>query len=150
STRHLAVDDVALRATPGIRSLLVEDLEVVTMERLVGIGLNLVSFARREGHQRAQRTPRLAFWRSPIQSVVLAFVTDELLGVLFSAVVRLGEVLRLGIGNGSTDINRRQFIAANPAGKNLFLPRSGVEHPLSGIILLQRDGERLIVGARDQ
>src|SRR5271165_3220829 len=81
ATSHLAVDDVVLRGPFRISALSIEHVEVVTVERLMGIRFDLQSFGGCVGHQRSKRTLGLPIRRRPIQAILLTFVADELLGV---------------------------------------------------------------------
>src|SRR5271157_6372273 len=90
---HLSVHDVIFRAAFGIRTLLAEDAIEVAVKWLLLAGLWGESFGGgSKGCQRPKRALRLSLWRLPIQSVLLAFVADELLRVLLYAVVMLRKV----------------------------------------------------------
>jgi hypothetical protein len=88
------------------------------------VRVNFIPFLGGEGRQRPERAFGLAFWRLPVQTLLLAGVTDELQSVLFraSVIVTLGKVLGLSIGECSTNIDDCQFIPTNAAIQNFILP----------------------------
>src|SRR5437899_1741896 len=94
------------------------------------------AIAQSLGHigQRAQRTWRLAFWHFPVQTVLLARVTQEFLRVLFGAAVGLLEVLVLRTGNIGKHIDGNQFIVADPSRQDFFLAACGVKGPPASVI----------------
>src|SRR5271157_6314768 len=134
---HLSVDDVIFRAAFGIRTLLGEDAIEVAVKWLLLAGLRCESFGCGSIRgQRPKRALRLSLWRLPIQSVLLAFVADELLRVLLYAVVMLRKVFGLGAGHRGNYVHRCQFVIADTPGKDLVFSRRGVEVPLPGTVIL--------------
>src|SRR3954447_4698759 len=79
---HLAIDEVVLRPTRRIRSLLVQHFGEVAVEWLMLIGLCLESLARGQYHERPERAAGLPFGSRPVQAVLFAVIADELLRVL--------------------------------------------------------------------
>src|SRR5271169_5561260 len=97
SSCHFPVDDVALGAARSSRSLRCEQAEKIPMKWVCFLAVALGSSVL---EHRTDRTLRLAFGRLPIQTILLAFIADELLCVLMHCVtiVQLVEVFILGVG----------------------------------------------------
>src|SRR5271157_1625807 len=149
---HLPIDDVALGATFCVSALRGKHTVVVAVERLRSIVLAAVTLSRGIRHQRADGALGLTFSSLPIESVLLAWVTDNFLGVLLHrvAIVRLAEVLVLRVSQSITHTNGRQLVLANAAEEYLLHARFGVEVPGSGGVLLQRNGERPVFRAKNK
>src|SRR5271155_1047305 len=107
------------------------------MKWLLLARLRSESFCRGKRHQRTKRAPGFSFSRFPIESVLLSFFADELLGILLYAVVALSHVLGLGIIHRIDHIDRSEFVVSNAPCQNLGLPGRCIEVPLSSAVLLQ-------------
>src|SRR5580658_1845074 len=147
SAGHLAIDDIVLRAALRVTTLPLQHTEVVAIERRARFRLYTVPLIGCKRRQRSERALRLAFWRFPVQTVLLTAVTDEFQRVLFRAsiVVSLREVLGLSVGHRSTNVDDCQFVPANSARQNLILPCTSIKEPLPGRVFLQRNREWKIV-----
>src|SRR5580765_4644881 len=121
------------------------------MERPV-VGVCAVAFVGCECHQRPERASRLALWRLPVQTILLAGIAEEIQSVLLRAsiLVTPRKILGLGIRKSSTDIDDIEFVPANTPRKNLILSRSRIEEPLSRAILLQRNWKGEVVSSDQQ
>ena len=84
---HLSIDHVVLRAAGRVTPLPSEHMEVVAMERHMRIRLQAISFVGGECRQWPERAFGLTFRRLPVQTVLLAGVTDELHSELVRASV---------------------------------------------------------------
>ena len=122
------------------------------MESCVRVRLYAITFVGGKCRHRSQRTSGLALWRLPIQTVLLPRVADELHSVLLraAAIMALGKILGLSVGQRATDLDDRQLVSTNTAGQNLILTRCRVEEPLPARIFFQRDWKRKIVGSYEQ
>src|SRR5271157_2064120 len=149
---HFPIHDVALGAAFCVSALRGKHAVVVAVERLRSIVLAAVTLSGGISHQRADGALGLAFSSLPIESVLLAGVTGEFLGVLLHrvAIVGLAEVLVLRVSKSITHTNGRQLVLANAAEEDLLHASFGVEVPGAGGVLLQRNGERPVFGAKDQ
>src|SRR5271166_2580572 len=126
STRHPSRDDVALRSAASILSLTIKDVEEVTpiwdgrAFTIAGISLGHCL-----GHERSDRTLRLAFSYLPVEAVVLPFLAEDLLRVFM---ILLPEFLFCRCQLPAS-LNGRHFIKANPAKQDFLLSRLGIEIP---------------------
>src|SRR5271157_1090124 len=149
---HFPIHDVALGAAFCVSALRGKHTVVVAVERLRSIVLAAVTLSGGISHQRADGALGLAFSSLPIESVLLAGVTGEFLGVLLHrvAIVGLAEVLVLRVSQSVTYANGRQLVLANAAEEYLLHARFGVEVPGAGGVLLQRNGERPVFRAKNK
>ncbi len=126
AVRHLAVDDVALRATWTLFPLLRQDMEVIA-----AVGSRCAVFdggGAGDGrcHQRPNGAQRFARCRFPVKTVVLPVITQNLLRISISLGVVL---LLLRRHEFLANANRRQFIPPDSPEQNLLFARLRIEIP---------------------
>jgi hypothetical protein len=115
SADHFSIDHVVLRAAGSVTTLLLHNTKVVLVESCVWVRLYGITFVGSKCRHRLKRTSGLALWRLPIQPVLFARVADELHSVLLraAAIMTLGEILGLSVGQGATDVDDRQLVRAS-------------------------------------
>ena len=69
--------------------------------------------------------------RLPVESILSPLFAEELLGVFSQAATLpvFAGIFALCIHIGQADLDRTQFIPADPSAQNLFLPCFGIEEP---------------------
>ena len=111
-------------------------------------GCGVVAFRRGGGHQRSDRTCRLAFGCLPVQAVAAARVADDFhrINPCLIAVTAFGRIflLRRHEAMGGTD--RAELVFADPAVDQLLGARFGIEIPFAALAG-QWDRQRPIVDA---
>src|SRR5215472_7459795 len=109
------------------------------MKGLMLVGLNLVALGAGIGGGRSERALRRAWWRFPIESVLLAGIADELLRVLLHAIVLLREVFMLRVDHCRAGSDGCDFVSPDAPGKYLVPSGIDVEVPLARGVLLKRN-----------
>src|SRR5262245_45051656 len=96
-----------------------------------GAAFFLIAFSGRLSDQRTDRALRFAFGSLPIKPIVLSFVAQEFLRVLFRVVLIVcgAGVFLLCIHCGSKGVYREVFVAADSAEQDFLFSFSCVEEP---------------------
>ncbi len=122
----------------------------VAVERLGRLWIARVALDACVSRKWSERALRLTFVSGlPVQTVMLAVVADELLGILphMTVIVSLAEVFYLGIRHGVKNVHGCQFVATDPANQYLLLCRGSVEIPLPRRVFQQGEWERIVLCA---
>src|SRR5215472_9518266 len=94
------------------------------------------------------RTGRLSLFRVPVQSIVLAFVAEQFLRILFNSLVipRFARVLFLGIHEGVKRIDGVKLVAADSAVEDILFTSGCVDQP-DAILFYERNRKWLVVSS---
>lgn len=136
SGHHVAVDDVVVLPARRTRSLLLEDVKIITVERtrtaLARFTFLHIALFLRLGYQQAERALFLASGSRPIKAILPARRADHMLrvfGQLDAVRFRHGVVFSLRLRVGMADIDGKQFVVTDAPTEDLFAARLGVKTP---------------------
>src|SRR5262245_32998028 len=141
---HVAAYDVINGAARSVRALAGQDLVVIAVIRFPGA--DAIAPLGCGSDCLTERTVRLAARRRPVQAVLLAGRTDDLLCVnrLAIFVLEFIRVFVLRVPISEHGLQRSELVAADAACENLLPARGGVKAPLT-VALYDRNRERPVV-----
>src|ERR1700737_1671799 len=147
---HLPIDDIFPGSARCMSSLASEDAEHISVERNMLANLICWEILPRVSDERVDRAVKLVVGPLPVQTVVPAFVADQLLRILFrDASWRTGEVLLLRFDQSVQRICGRDLVFAYAAEENLVFPIKRGEIP-GTVIVRQGNWKRPILSAYNQ
>src|SRR5262249_15363822 len=143
---HLSIEDVVSSA---LRSLAFTEMPIpVAVEDRVAVGSRgALEFREVPEPAKGARCP--ALHDRPVQAVLLARITNELLSILlhFVATVRFLEVLALRAGDGFARVHGGQVVLSESRRQDFVLTSGGVEVPLARRIPVQWNGKGTVARA---
>src|SRR5262249_26208395 len=134
ATDHVATHDVVQGPAGSRRSLLCQDLEIISVVRCaLAAPANTVASAGCLSDEFTKRTRLFTLCGRPIEAVLLPGLADNALGISFHASARaiLLRIFALRIDIRQGGLNRVELVSADAAEEDLLTAGGGIELPHS-------------------